>query len=243
MNCTRFNDAFKRSIEMRGPLEAEANDHLAECADCRLEWQTQSQLDLMIARWQTVGLTRDFADPVLAELARLDVATKLPESNLIADRDATTTRSIVSGLNGSVSRPGMRLGVLGSVAASLMAATLFFSQFERQPTELLTGVPPVIPRDSAIAEVRLDVSQTLSEVLADLRSEYREVADETRSVALDLVNSIPGRVEIPDQSMLSDIEIPTTPRDVGQMWRPIGSRVETALGFLWQAIPQEIPPG
>ena len=96
---------------------------------------------------------------------------------------------------------------------------------------------------SISANSPIDLPLTLTEVFSDLRSEYRDLASETTSVARDLVNGLPVRVEVPVRPQPDVVVFGPTANDVGRIWRPIGSRVESALSFLWQTVPSEVPSG
>lgn len=120
-------------------------------------------------------------------------------------------------------------------------------------------VTPLRSRPEAGLEVAApDVSETLTAVFSDFQSGYREMATETTLAARDLVNSIPVKsvplkplplrsnpVEETNSASLNsgevDIILPSV--DPTRIWRPISTKVETALGFLWTTVPSEVPAG
>ena len=263
MNCIEFETALEFSVETRQPLETAALSHTLNCDNCRSELEIHRQLETAIDAWRSeigiqavAGLTdqqlkalastvhpatlpADLCDLVLAELTMSPVMTGSSESN-VGDHQKLTLRSIPK--ESSLPR---RSGVLAiaSVAACLALAVIFATnQAGRNSDELVQVAPsPVIVQP--IASAPLDVSQTLTAVFSDIRSEYREMASETTSVARDLVNVFPQHVTVPFQANHDEVELRPTSGDVVRIWRPISSQVESALGFLWQAVPSEVPAG
>ena len=88
------------------------------------------------------------------------------------------------------------------------------------------------------------VSSTLSRVISDLRSEYDEMANETNSAIHEVVNVIPQRVaaSVMPEAEEFEVLIPDS-SEVNRVWKPIETRVETALGFLLRAVPSDAPSG
>jgi len=263
MNCIEFEAALELTVETRQPLDPTALKHTLECDNCRSEWEIHCQLDTAIVAWRSefgiqavTGLTdqhlkalvstvhpatlpTDLCDLVLAELTMSPVMLGSSESN-IGDHHQLALSA--KRKNSDLQR---RSGVLAvvSVAICLFLVVIFASkQADRNSTELAQiSTPPVI--EQSATPTPLDVSQTLTAVFSDIRSEYREMASETTSVARDLVNVFPQHVTVPFQASRDEVELHPTSGDVVRIWRPISSRVESALGFLWQAVPSEVPAG
>jgi hypothetical protein len=145
--------------------------------------------------------------------------------------------------NASVPASNRKFSVLVATVACLLIVIVHLKDFSGNHSNQLARRSPTTIRETDVSNPQLDVSETLSEVFSDLRSEYREIASETRSAAMDLVNRLPGQMDIFIPAERDDVVVPSRTNDVSRFWAPIGSRVETALGFLWQAVPAEIPSG
>jgi hypothetical protein len=263
MNCIEFEGAMELSVETRQPLEPAALNHTLDCENCRSEWDIHRQLDTVIEVWRSeVGLQAvsgltdqqlkalastvhpatlpaDLCDLVLAEFKMPPVRHRSSELN-VGDHQQLAVCSI-SKESDSPRRSGLL--AIASVAACLFLAVIFATnQPRRNSVELAQLAPPPVI-EQPIASTPLDVSQTLTAVFSDIRSEYREMASETTSVARDLVNVFPQHVTVPFQASHNELELRPTSGDVVRIWRPISSQVESALGFLWQAVPSEVPAG
>ncbi len=264
MNCIEFEAALELSVETRQPLEFLALKHTLECESCRSDWEIHRQLDTAIGAWRSgVGIEaltsltdqqlkalatgRDqvsspagLLDSVLAELIdpALTVAVSEPDGRTHHGLPRTALHSKSKDSNSQ-----RRSGVLAvaSVAACLVLAVIFATNQAGRSSVEVARVSPAPAIDPI--STTLDVSQTLTAVFSDIRSEYREMASETTSVARDLVNALPQHVTVSFPSSHDEVELRPTSEDVVRIWRPISSRVESALGFLWQAVPSEVPAG
>ena len=265
MNCIEFEAALEHSVETRQPLESLALKHTLECENCRSEWEIHCQLDSAIGAWRSGGgiqalscLTDQQLKALATGIGPESLPTGLLDSVLaeLIDPALTVTRSEPDGrTHHGLPRTALyskskdsdsqrRSGVLAvaSVAACLVLAVVFATnQAGRSSVDLARVSPP--PAIEHPVTTTLDVSQTLTAVFSDIRSEYREMASETTSVARDLANVFPQHVTVPFQASHDELELRPTSGDVVRIWRPISSRVESALGFLWQAVPSEVPAG
>ena len=263
MNCIEFEAALELSVETRQPLEPAALNHTLNCDNCRSEWEIYRQLDTAIDAWRSEigiqGLTSltdqqlkalastvhpatlpaDLGDLVLAELTMSPIMLGSSESN-VGDHQQFALCSKRKNFESQ-----RRSGVLAiaCVAACLFLAVIFATNQAGRNSGELVHISPSPVVEQPIASTLLDVSQTLTAVFSDIRSEYREMASVTTSVARDLVNVFPQPVTVPFQASHDEVELRPTSGDVVRIWRPISSQVESALGFLWQAVPSEVPAG
>lgn len=158
---------------------------------------------------------------------------------------ATVRHGMSDDQSAPVTRPTTRSGalVIASAAACLVFAVLFASQFGVNDGNNLAGNRQGRTSDVVVADTALDVSSTLTEVFSDLKSEYREMASETTAMAKDMVDAIPHRLDVSSRPDSDKIELHPNSSDMARILEPIGSRVESAFGFLWNAIPSELPSG
>ena len=138
------------------------------------------------------------------------------------------------------------------IAVLVAAACLLFAvMITSQPSNRrLSPIPKVtvVPPQQLTEPVGVDVSETLTAVLSDLQAEYQEMATETSSAASDLAKVIPIGANplshyVPEQPYPEDFKIRPTSVDAARIWRPISTKVETALGFLWNTVPSQVPAG
>ncbi|MEI8021487.1 MAG: hypothetical protein WCH39_24975 [Schlesneria sp.] len=247
------------------PLVA-ALKHTLECESCRREWEIHCQLDTVIDAWRSeigiqalTGLTDQQMKAFAAGIDPASLPAGLRDSVLAELIDPALTRGLSqpdAGTHHGLPRTAIhsksedsdslrRSGILAvaSVAACLALAVIFATNQARRSSFDLARVSPAPAIEQPITVTPLDVSQTLTAVFSDIRSEYREMASETTAVARDLVNVFPQHVSVPFQATHDELELHPTSGDVVRIWRPISSQVESALGFLWQAVPSEVPAG
>ena len=228
MNCIEFEAALEHQIQARSPLDPEAIAHAAVCAECRVGWELHRQLDTIILRWRRVEKPPELLDKVLVGLAiSNNMSNEEPPH-----RVAPLLAAVSVGSNQRVSFSRGRFGALACSLASLILAIVVFSRFGKDDNRDLAGTSRPMIDQSISANSPIDLPLTLTEVFSDLRSEYRDLASETTSVARDLVNGLPVRVEVPVRPQPDVVVFGPTANDVGRIWRPIGSRVESALSFL-----------
>ena len=247
MNCIEFEAALERGIETREPLVSSAIEHAAVCSDCRIDWDIHRQLDAVIAVWRPVEpplnlVDSDFADSVLAELT-MPIVTNGLLANMVMNGHRATPVQSNSRTSASVPRGRSSGFAIASVAVCLFIAVISTTQHTRRNSLDLARADRARITVRASSQSSLDVSQTLTAVISDLRSEYREMAAETTLVARNLVNAIPHHIPVTIRSDPDEIQPRPRSSAVARIWLPIGNRVESALGFLWQAVPSEVPSG
>lgn len=247
MNCTEFEIAAQRAVETRNSLAQPAVEHLATCADCRQAWELQRWLNETIDVWRMVQPSMGLADAVLAELATSGGS----DGSHSWDSDDSHSAASTGAQGRTVSRSTSAAGrqnrsaafAMVAVAACLVIAALFASQFGGNAGHELARTGRGQKAEVAQSDARLDVSRTLTEVFSDLKTEYREMANETTAIAREMVIAFPQRVDISALPQSSTTELLPDSSDMVRMLEPIGSRVESAFGFLWNAIPSELPSG
>lgn len=272
MNCTEFEVALERAVETREPLATTTLEHVANCAACREIWEAQQRLNAAIVAWKFAVPPTGLADAVLAKLAWEDdshaesssfwegEALAEPSSSWEGEAPAEPSSPLkatvqppvqrVSPLHGSAGASPSRnrearsgLLVMATVAACLVVAVVFTAQFSRNPNHNLAQNIRFQPVNSIGSDLPVDVTGTLTTVMSDLQTEYREMANETTAMAWDMVSGIPHPVSVSTIPISDDIELLPKSDDMVRILQPIGNGVESALGFLWKAIPGEVPPG
>ncbi|WP_010586445.1 hypothetical protein [Schlesneria paludicola] len=258
MNCVEFESAVESAVEERQPLAEHVFEHASACAQCRTRLSLEYQLDLAIESWRSNEQPSEgFVDRILAELSQPVWNDDSDLDDILATHDASQLELASPTLP---SNPKMETAVapeaiekavrrshqmaLSSVVACLLlvAVTMSFLSNVQHGTfnGLLTfhRMQPLTHDELAM----LDVSDTIAEVFSDLKSGYREMASETSVAAREIVEAIPD-MAAPPLPAADDLDLLPDSSDMKRLWRPIGSRVSTALGFLWQTVPSEIPAG
>lgn len=251
MNCSSFESALEQATETREPLSAQAAAHAQSCTACGQRMLRSQLLDDVIAAWRLTTPPRGLVDSVLAKLA--EPAAEIAGSfNDAEEFDTVATHaSTMSASNWESSVPARKTTTksarssffaVATIAACLMIAIVTSM---RSPQSAFSPETQLAKVSSPVTETRLDspfdVPGALSTVLASLQSEYRGIASETTSAANEIVASIPDR-----DSELLDVDQPEmfpAADEVTRALNPIGSRVGSALGFLLQTIPSEVPAG
>ena len=235
-------------------------------------WQAEAGIDALstlspkYVRPLMETLRRDaaplkLAGSVLKELnisrhARTEHAGPEPAEIVSAEvkwrKDSTNVAEIQPGRPESpqplVAAPPRAGGIAVLVAAAcLLFAVMFTSQPSHRPMPPSPEVATVPPQQLTEPD-GVDVSETLTAVLSDLQSEYQEMATETSSAASDLAKVIPVGSNplshyVPEHPYPEDFKIRPTSVDAARIWRPISTKVETALGFLWNTVPSQVPAG
>lgn len=132
---------------------------------------------------------------------------------------------------------------IAAAAVCLAVAALFTTRFGRDSADELTNAPQQQTTSVAKTDVPPDLSSTLTEVFSDLKTEYHEMASETKAMAREMVISLPHRVDTQAAPDSENVELLPNSDDMVRMLEPIGSRVESAFGFLWNTIPSKLPAG
>ena len=191
MNCSEFETTLDALVEARGrQLSDEAAQHQQSCPACARLWRDHCLLDAAVTLWRPVAVPASLTDLVLRSLTdnRPLLQPELPKIDV-------------------ASRPQVQSGrwVVAATAACLALSCLFAIR------------PGGDERDRPIARVRgnssdegtslamappIEVSESVVALLADLKAEYRGLADETRAAAQDFVAVLPEPVTWPNAALL-----------------------------------------
>ncbi|WP_373650685.1 MULTISPECIES: hypothetical protein [unclassified Schlesneria] len=121
------------------------------------------------------------------------------------------------------------------------------SQSPAVPVEFTSPSPVIVaaPQDGLVTA---DVSETLTAVLSDIRSEYQVLATETTLAAREFASVMPVRpislnLRKPEPETLESVDSKSSAVDATRILSPISTRVESALGFLWNTVPSSVPAG
>ena len=254
MNCIEFDAAAERAIETRSPLDGPALAHAATCSSCQANLIRHRYLDSAIDSWKQVQPPSKLLEAVLSELSLMtsehvdreaDDLTPDHDIDVFEITDQSILRSAPT-VQARMRRSRTSILAMTSLVACLFVmalVTLNFDTLSEQPKDRLTQSPPNRRMKFERSNAPYDVSNTLIEVYSDIRSEYREIASETSSAAKEIINAIPHHVVPPFATDAENIELLPDANDVGRILNPIGSRVATALDFLWQTVPSEASSG
>lgn len=253
MNCTEFEAAIERSVENRQSLVASELltpllQHAETCVACRAILDQQQQLELAIKAWRSAQPPAALLDAVLTELTN-PIWDEDPEIVHLPDylNDGSVSAEIpFDRVSTPIKPPTDRSSRAAGWAVVSAAVCLFIvtSIVVNTSNRSADRARTASPRTTTVAATPVDVSGTLTAVLSDLQSEYQELASETTSVARDVVNAIPAApTTVSVLTGSEEIEFLPDSSGVVRMWQPIGSSVETAFGFLWQAVPSQSPAG
>ena len=107
--------------------------------------------------------------------------------------------------------------------------------------------PKTEQHQTVVSEVQ--VSESVVAVLADLKAEYQELANETTATARDFAAVMPQSVAWPvavlpvrDARPADDAANPV-PQPSADLGRSIGDQIGQAIGFLWESVPSRVPSG
>ena len=245
MNCIEFETAIERAVELREALAVAAVEHATTCSTCRQNWEIQQQLDAAIAAWRLANPSSRLVASVLDELSRSREVDDADFQGVFTD--AEDSESVVStsvdAIPVVVGRRPRRATRSGRFALATLVACVFvvigsMTYFSGTKTEQQLDDMVDAARNRRVEMAAIDiprnVSNTITDVLTELRSEYDDIASDTTSVARHVVNAIPSRVATSVKSVAD-----AGPGKITRVWRPIGNQVKVAMGFLWQAVPSE----
>ena len=239
MNCSEFSEELQQLVETRGDSPSEsAVAHIRECSSCRQQWRDHLLLTVALRAWTPIANSPSLVDGVLDRLR-----TTVPNSP-------------------AKSGELRRWPVVATVAACLITLIAIgitrlpkdrnMARIERSQPVLIAPVhPPATPNTNE----SVGVASSMVAVLEDLRTEYREIAEETRASAREFAETIPSSnvspwtefilPEVPG-NQVTTIQQPvdTPPRGaVSVISRSIGSQIGEAMDFLWVAVPDGVPKG
>ncbi len=225
MNCTEFELLTNDRLDARQTaLSAESRAHLAECAACRSFWRGQVTLLSAVDSWKDVAPPSRVIDAALREL--VDQNGVAPQHVAVSASSVPPRRSIAG-----------VWGLVCSTAALALLAVLVVRPSPPAPAQPL----PVVQVEPAAPAETANVSEALSGLLHDVRSEYAEISRETTRVLADL-GDLPEAGPWFAPIAASDEERPESASAWMRLDRPVSDRVGEAFDFLWDALPREAPP-
>jgi hypothetical protein len=231
MNCIEFEIAVEMAVEQRQPLDSALLEHAQSCPECQQVWEMHQGLESALTVWRFAEAPAGLADAVLRDLGRPEL-TESSEIPLVSlPRTSSTVRTAKSNRSSSVA--------ILAMSACLMIAAVFVVRASRQGSVDLAQ-QKLRSNDSTAA---VDLPGTLTEVLSELKSEYSGMAVETTTAAREMVNAIPRPETVAMLPDADEFPLNEASSEMTRILKPIGTQVGSALGFLWQAVPSEIPSG
>ena len=232
MNCSEFEATLDELVDARGSqLSDAAAAHRQSCPACTQLWRNHCLLNAAVTLWRPVETPASLTDRILRSLHD---ERPLPQMKRV-DMDVTR-------------KPRERSGrwVVAATAACLALACLFAVRSGNVGRDRQMAHAPVAQTNNSTTLANaapVEVSESVVALLADLKAEYRGLADETKATAQDFVAVLPQSVTWPN-SGLSGTEInEASPQPVAEIGRSIGDQIGQAIGFLWQSVPSGDPSG
>ena len=240
MNCSEFSEELQHLVESRSDSPSTAaTTHINECSTCRQQWHDHLLLAAALRAWIPIANPPSLVDGVLNQL-----------------------QSTTPGISVSARADSRRWTAVAMVAACLIALIAVgiihqstpddhnVAQNDRRKQNQREPEPADSGSDRTIA-----VASSVVAVLEDLRTEYQEIAEETRASARDFAVAIPSTPVTPwTELLLPDVASADPPPvqspasapsqgAVSVISRSIGSQIGEAMDFLWVAVPDGVPKG
>jgi len=225
MNCSEFETTLDELIDARGSqLSDAAAEHRQSCPACTQLWRDHCLLDAAVKLWRPVELPVSLTGLVLRSL-RDENPLPQPKPMEVA------------------SRPQVRSGrwAVAATAACLALACLFAVRSGddgRDRPIALTNNPATLTNAASV-----EVSESVVALLADLKADYRGLADETRATAQDFAAVLPQSVVWPNPVLTNGNGDEPPSASASEIGRSIGDQIGQAIGFLWQSVPRGDPSG
>ena len=232
MNCSEFESTLDELVDARGSqLSDEAAAHRQSCPACTQLWRDHCLLNAAVKLWRPVAPPASLIDLVLLSLREEEPSSK----------------SIPIAMN-MPSRSAVRSGrwAVAATAACLALACLFAVRNGDVGRERQMAFAPVVQSNDPIAPVNaapVEVSESVVALLADLKAEYRGLADETKATAQDFVAVLPQPMTRPNSALPGTENEQASTQPVSEIGRSIGDQIGQAIGFLWQSVPSGDPSG
>ena len=231
MNCSEFEATLEALVESRGSrMTDEAAAHRQSCPACTQLWRDHCLLDAAVTLWRPVEAPASLTDIVLRTLS--------DDGPLLSPKQA----EIEIG-----SRPQAASGrwVVAATAACLALACLFAVRQggDERDRPMARRGNSSDDRTSLTKAAPVEVSESVVALLADLKAEYRGLADETRATAQDFAAALPQPMSWPNVPLPGGEMEDASPQPVSEIGRSIGDQIGQAIGFLWQAVPGDDPSG
>ncbi len=256
MNCSKFEVVLNEQIDSRrSPLSEEAVTHRKSCPACESLWRDHCLLESAISAWRPVDVPASLSDRVLRSLtgpsAPLtdEMPTVLLESRslepaVLSRRQSRRTNWVVAATLACVAMTcwmaTRRIDPLREDGATVALTT-------PNARRSVTGGQPSLGKRAEVSEV--GVSDSVVAVLADLKAEYQELANETTATARDFAAVMPQSVAWPRavlpvrEEISEDHGTDAVPQPGADLSRSIGDQIGQAIGFLWDTVPSRVPSG
>ncbi len=240
MNCSEFSEELQQLVESRGNAPSEsAVAHARECRSCHQQWRDHLLLSAALRAWAPVADSPSLVDGVLARLS--------------------TTVSDPVAKSGPDSRRWPAVATVAVCLITLIAIGISRRPEDRNQARIERSHPaqlgPIPPSADPGTNESVGVASSMVAVFEDLRTEYREIAEETRASAREFAVTIPSPSvspwtefvlpEVPETPVRTVQQpVDTTPQGaVSVISRSIGSQIGEAMDFLWVAVPDGVPKG
>ena len=233
MNCSEFENELEQLVESRCiALTDHAATHTTECGACGQRWRDHRLIDIALAAWRPVPLPPALAETLLAQLLAERNPLPMVTRSTAAHRSRWTVVAVAACL----------LAILGFGMSTIPGSgnrTLALRQGGSP-----TPQPSDISRQSSV-----EVVSSVAAVLDDLRTEYRELAAETRATAREFAVVIPPSPVVPWVNEHNSDRAPENIADavpagaVSVIGRSIGTQIGQAMDFLWVTVPDTVPRG
>lgn len=240
MNCSEFSEELQQLVESRGGSPSEAAEaHVSECSSCRQQWRDHVLLTVALRAWTPIANSPSLVDGVLDRLS-----TTSPKP--LAKSGADSRRWLV------VATAAACLFALFTIGITRRQDDRNLARSERSQPDLIA---PVHPPANLNTNESVGVASSMVAVLEDLRTEYREIAEETRASAREFAVTIPSPnvspwaefvlPEVPGTQITTVQQPADTPPQgaVSVISRSISSQIGEAMDFLWVAVPDGVPKG
>ena len=232
MNCSEFETILDELVDARGgQLSDAAAEHRQSCPACTQLWRDHCLLDAAVKLWRPVEVPASLTGLVLRSLHD-EKPQSQPKRIEMDEASRPQARS--------------RRWAVAATATCLALACLFAIRSGDVERDRLIAHAPVAQSNdhTTLANaVPVEVSESVVALLADLKAEYRGLADETTATAQDFVAVLPQSVAWPNPMLTngSGDEPPSAP--ASEIGRSIGDQIGQAIGFLWQSVPSGEPSG
>jgi hypothetical protein len=276
MNCSDFSASLDELVELRAEcLTNEAMEHWQSCSSCEQIWSDHLLLESAIDVWKPVEFSVALLDRVMNELnatgdavpreVALNVESHFPEltTSLVVAR-SVATESIASH-HSAVARRRHKAMIVATAACLLVLCAVAISRRDftqnmeaRNNSDVIAGhskhdlqlaAKPLRRSEVSTQIAERGVSESVVAVLADLKAEYQELANETSATARDLVSVMPvpiswGSPMTPSSGTTElDRSNDNDSSSTFELGRSIGDQIGQAVGFLWETVPSRDPAG
>ena len=231
MNCSEFETTLDDLVDARGSqMSDEASAHRQSCPACAQLWRDHCLLEAAVTLWRSVETPASLTYLVLRSLHD---EKPLPQVKRM-EMDVAP-------------RPQERSGrwVVAAMAACLAMACWFAVRDGGDQRGPIVRAPGASSNDRALLAdaAPVEVSESVVALLADLKAEYRGLADETKATAQDFVAVLPQPVTWPNSTLPGTGNEEASSQPVSEIGRSIGDQIGQAIGFLWQSVPSGDPSG